>query len=395
MRTNFTLKKLYAVLLLIGLTVSSVNAADISSVQSGDWRSGSTWVGGVVPTKDDNVTILTGHTVEYVISETGSGNFAVDICRDLIVEGVFQTGSTNNRNFVPSIFGAIICNGTIEIKPGLTSGAVLTMKGSTASISGSGNLSARAINVNVTNTHCVISLPSVALTTALNISANVGTKLTIASGVTVNMPSGTLSLAQNGGQGTGASFMDVYGTVNTGTFLLCNNATGTEKSTLNVKNGGVLNVNTSFSPVRTAGGVTGTIGGSGFILTIESGGSLNWTSPATDPKLLTDPSNTPYDPNVEIHYLTGSYINGQITQPTSDLRVNKKGNNFIQYNPDTKTITIPADAKSVTVYNLLGSLVLNKTNPENQVQLPELQKGIYLIALTDKAGNNTSLKINL
>lgn len=392
MRTNFTLKKLYVVVLLIGFTVSSVNAADIVSAQSGPWTSSGTWVGGVVPTKDDNVTIAVGHTVTYFVS----GTTTIDLCKDLIVEGTLQASCSINQNFNTSVLGSIVCNGIIEFgQTAPATGMILTLKSNTSSITGSGSMHTRTINLNVNNTTCVLSVPTVNLSHGLYVSA-INSKLIVQSGANVTIPNtGNLTVAQNGGQGAGVSFMDIYGTVNVGTILLCNNATGTDKSAINVKNGGVLNVAASFSPIRTAGtGITGTIGGSGLVFTIENGGSLNWTSPATDPKLLTDPGNNPYDPKLEVVYLTGSYINGQVTQTTSDLEV-KKDDVSIQYNSSDNTIRIPDDAKSIRIFSLLGSLVLNKINPENQVQLPELKKGIYLIALTDKAGNNTSLKINL
>ena len=55
------LSALVFVLLLVASPV--VHAAAITSNQTGNWDAGSTWVGGVVPTSADTVTIASGHTV--------------------------------------------------------------------------------------------------------------------------------------------------------------------------------------------------------------------------------------------------------------------------------------------------------------------------------------------
>ena len=66
------------ILVLLGLTVTlwyTVFAADpITSTQSGNWSTGSTWVGGVAPGESDDVVIANGHTVTL----TGTGSVTVN-----------------------------------------------------------------------------------------------------------------------------------------------------------------------------------------------------------------------------------------------------------------------------------------------------------------------------
>ena len=102
----------FNVLVLIAAIVISnrCNAqVTITSAQSGNWTSASTWVGGVVPstTAHDNVIIATGHTVTYSSGNTSSTQYgAVTVSGTFIDNGTFHCNSfSGNGNTYNTISG--------------------------------------------------------------------------------------------------------------------------------------------------------------------------------------------------------------------------------------------------------------------------------------------------
>jgi len=362
------------------------------SVKSGDWKDPSTWECGVVPTKDDNVIISKGDTVRYFVSVATSTN----LCTNLIVEGTLQASCSSNLVFNTYVFGSVVCNGKIELgQTGSALGMSLIFVKNTASITGKGSVSIRNLQLNADNTDCLIDIPVLNCSRAINVSANTS-KFTIQMGTVVTMlTTGVLSVAMIGGQGVGVNSIDVFGTVNCGTVLLCNNATVTNKSAINIKKGGTLNVSTASTPVRASDGL---IGGSGLIFSVENGGAFNWTK-GSDPMKFTSSSNSIFDPKLEVAYYTGSVINGLLMtsdQKGGSLTAINHAINVVDaayYSPKDASLRLTKNYTNIKIYNTLGRLVYSQNNPKECISIPHFTKGVYLIYLTDNSGKSVKSKV--
>lgn len=84
----------------------ATTASSITSATNGDWFTGSTWVGGVVPGAGDNVTILHNVTSGGAITRNGGTFTTVAPGSSLAVAAVF----TNN--------GSTTINGSFQLNPG-------------------------------------------------------------------------------------------------------------------------------------------------------------------------------------------------------------------------------------------------------------------------------------
>lgn len=97
----------------VTMTFAAVaEAANFTSVQSGNWDLPSTWGAASAPTLGDNVTIAAGHTVNYNMAGTTNGS------TDLTVNGMLDipAGFTFrlNRNVFVNTGGTIQMNGTFN-----------------------------------------------------------------------------------------------------------------------------------------------------------------------------------------------------------------------------------------------------------------------------------------
>lgn len=92
-----------------------VNAADVPvvSIASGDWNTGSTWNGGIVPTCADAVIIANGHTVASSTSGNVAKSATIATGGTLVVSaGDLTIGCTLNNNTLAN-------NGTLTVSGGL------------------------------------------------------------------------------------------------------------------------------------------------------------------------------------------------------------------------------------------------------------------------------------
>lgn len=109
----------------------------IVSAQSGDWNAAATWVGGIVPTANNNVQIVAGHTVTVTNATSTTGIIAR--CQNLLIDGILNHGA-GTANLLHA-FGNIVVNGSLNAFNG-TSGRTVYLGGSfTVNASGTANFS--------------------------------------------------------------------------------------------------------------------------------------------------------------------------------------------------------------------------------------------------------------
>jgi hypothetical protein len=103
-------------LLSLGLVIAihtstPVLAATITSNKTGNWNTGSTWVGGVIPGATDKVIIAAGHTVTIPQDTTAT-------CGDLNVTGTLSLNGPSDHPANIHVYG----NGTSPVTTGAISG---------------------------------------------------------------------------------------------------------------------------------------------------------------------------------------------------------------------------------------------------------------------------------
>jgi len=185
----------------------SVLTAQIVSAQTGDWNVSSTWVGGAVPDRTDDVIIANGHTVtvpggpyiaemlDITISSGGTLNgeahFSIlDVYGDWTNLGTFTTGSRNTVIFKGG--------GNQDVTPGGDEFNDLELENTGAPgsvIALSGNID---INKNLTFTSGILDL-----TDGVNPTVEIGGNVTISNGAVWTKGAGNVTF-----DGTSQTFSD-------------------------------------------------------------------------------------------------------------------------------------------------------------------------------------------
>jgi hypothetical protein len=222
---------------LMMLSAREAHAANITSAQSGNWGTNSTWAGGVVPGAADNVTIASGHTV------TMNSDFT---CTDLTI----NSGGTLNMFFSLTTTGNVTVNGTLG-----GSGAPFQFNGA-ATFTNNGSVTAADLRFTPTS--------ALAQTIAGNGTWSGAGTLTVGANNSTLTMSNAMTFAYNQFQ------INNFGTFNTGgNTLTINDNTFTVSGTLSLGTG-TLNVNGSTFNNNN------TISGTGLVRLQPAGGTLSF-----------------------------------------------------------------------------------------------------------------------
>jgi tRNA G46 methylase TrmB len=140
------------------------------TAQSGDWATGSTWVGGVVPTSCQDVVINATHAVTVTTGSQTSGNILINSTGSLSISGGSLTASCTNANntYVSNSGTLSVSNGTFTVN-----GNINNISGSTFSQTG-GNIVVDGNNANSGPTSVATGTPIFWLQTS-NVTLSGGT----------------------------------------------------------------------------------------------------------------------------------------------------------------------------------------------------------------------------
>ena len=145
------------------MLVSFTYAGTITSLGSGNWSAGGTWVGGTVPGDGDDVVIAAGHTVTVDTADQctsvtlNASSSVLTLNANLTV-----TGNTTNAGTINVTSGNYICTGasatfTNNKKLYVTAGYYLEMQGTSSTLTNNRDITTYATSALTAADHAPFS----------------------------------------------------------------------------------------------------------------------------------------------------------------------------------------------------------------------------------------------
>jgi autotransporter-associated beta strand protein len=333
---------------------------------------------GTITGSGDNLTLQgVGGTVSSIIG-TGAGTVTVN------TTGTWTLSNANTATGLTSISaGAVNLTGSVAGPLTVGSGASLTGFGTsstTGAVSGLGTVNGGGvINLTAANSADKLTLNGLTLggsgsafTTGqfstLNFTYGVNGFESIAVGSSFASPTGTLTV------NSGGAYVDILGTLNTGTYTLLSFGAGNQAGTgtfslsnssitntllvgadtytlVDNSSGGLLQLDVTGTPIP---GVAYWKGGVGTVWNVLSGSSTNWS---TDLPGATDAGNTP-GVNTDVIFSANSQTGAINTTLGASTTINS-----LNFNANPASTTISADTSTLTIAALGDSNTSTDAGP--------------------------------